>query len=82
MARKAHQRRCQLDGMTDEAADKSFAVEVEPSLGSFCRSATSTPARFILRSFRSLPQAAELSGKRIGLFSYGSGCAAEFSLAG
>jgi hydroxymethylglutaryl-CoA synthase len=79
MARKAHQRRCQLDGMTDEAADKSFAVEVEPSLRVPSQVGNIYTGSLYLALLSLLyHQAAELSGKRIGLFSYGSGCAAEF----
>jgi len=79
MARKAHQRRCQLDGMSEEAAEKSFAEQVEPSLRVPSQVGNIYTGSLYLALLSLLyHQAAELAGKRIGLFSYGSGCAAEF----
>ena len=79
MARKAHQRRCQIDGLTDEAADKSFAEQVEPSLRVPSQVGNIYTGSLYLALLSLLyHQAEELAGQRIGLFSYGSGCAAEF----
>lgn len=79
MARKAHQRRCQIDGLTDEAADKSFAEQVEPSLRIPSQVGNIYTGSLYLALLSLLHhQASELAGQRIGLFSYGSGCAAEF----
>ncbi len=79
MARKAHQRRCQIDGLTDEAADKSFAEQVEPSLRIPSQVGNIYTGSLYLALLSLLyHQAGELAGQRIGLFSYGSGCAAEF----
>jgi 3-hydroxy-3-methylglutaryl CoA synthase len=47
MARKAHQRRCQLDGMSEEAAERASPSRSSPRCGCRHRSATSTPARCI-----------------------------------
>jgi hydroxymethylglutaryl-CoA synthase len=79
MARKAHQRRCQIDGLTDEAADKSYTDQVEPSLRLPSQVGNIYTGSLYLALLSLLHhQASELSGQRIGLFSYGSGCAAEF----
>jgi hydroxymethylglutaryl-CoA synthase len=79
MARKAHQRRCQLDGMSEEAAEKSFTEQVEPSLRVPSQVGNIYTGSLYLALLSLLyHQAEELAGKRIGLFSYGSGCAAEF----
>ena len=51
MARKAHRHRRTLDGLTEQAADESFAVEVEPvARAAGAQSATSTRARCTSRS--------------------------------
>lgn len=79
MAKKAHQRRCQLDGRTEAEADASYAVEVEPSLrlpGQVGNIYTGSLYLALLSLLHY--EAAQLAGQRIGLFSYGSGCAAEF----
>lgn len=79
MARKAHARRCQLDGLDEAAADASYAREVEPSLRLPAQVGNIYTGSLYLALLSLLHhEAAELAGQRIGLFSYGSGCAAEF----
>lgn len=79
MARKAHRHRKAIDGVDEQAADASFAVEVARSLDLPSRVGNIYTGSLYL-SLASLLQAeAEgLVGRRIGLFSYGSGSAAEF----
>ena len=79
MARKAHQRRCQIDGLDEAAADASYQREVEPSLRLPSQVGNIYTGSLYLALLSLLHhEAAELAGQRIGLFSYGSGCAAEF----
>lgn len=79
MARKAHQRRCQIDGLDEAAADASYQREVEPSLRLPSQVGNIYTGSLYLALLSLLHhEAAELAGRRIGLFSYGSGCAAEF----
>ena len=79
MARKAHARRCQLDGMTEEQAEASFAAQVEPSLRIPAQVGNIYTGSLYLSLLSLLHhQAQMLVGQRIGLFSYGSGCSAEF----
>ena len=79
MARKAHRHARALDGLSEEAADASFAAEVAPSLrlpaqvGNVYTGALWLSLASLLES-----DAKALEGQRVGLFSYGSGCAAEF----
>jgi hydroxymethylglutaryl-CoA synthase len=79
MARKAHRQRRMLDGLSEQAADESFALEVEPSLelpalvGNIY-----TGSMYLALGSLLSAQASALEGQRIGLFSYGSGCCAEF----
>lgn len=79
MARKAHRHRRMLDGLTEQEADASFAVEVEPSLDLPARIGNIyTGSLYLALASLLNAEARELEGKRIGLFSYGSGCCAEF----
>ncbi|MCW5807509.1 MAG: hydroxymethylglutaryl-CoA synthase [Deltaproteobacteria bacterium] len=89
MARKAHQhvRRCDLEDASapwdvaqEEArADASFAAQVEPSLGACTRVGNIYTGSLYLGLAGLLhADARDLGGKRIGLFSYGSGCTSEF----
>ncbi len=79
LARKAHQLRCQLDGRDEAAGVSSFAVEVERSLDLPSQVGNIYTGSLYLALLSLLSkEAAQLEGKRIGLFSYGSGCAAEF----
>jgi hydroxymethylglutaryl-CoA synthase len=79
MARKAHRARRMLDGLTEAEADATFDAEVGPSLG-FSAEVGNVYTASLYMSLASLldAEAATLAGRRIGLFSYGSGCAAEF----
>ena len=78
--KKAHRHVMQLEGASEAEADASYAAEVAlVAAGCRRRSATSTRARLYLALASLLEaEAGELEGKRIGLFSYGSGCCAEF----
>lgn len=79
MAKKAHARRCQIDGLDEAAADASYEREVEPSLRLPSQVGNIYTGSLYLALLSLLHhQAGELAGKRVGLFSYGSGCAAEF----
>jgi len=79
MAQKAHRTRCAVDGLDDAAADQDFATTVAPSL-QFSAQVGNVYAGSLYLALASLlhAEAAQLEGRRIGLFSYGSGCAAEF----
>jgi hydroxymethylglutaryl-CoA synthase len=89
MARKAHAqvRRCDLednrtpwDAATEEQhAAASFATQVEPSLPLCSRIGNIYTGSLYLGLAGLLDaQAGALANKRIGLFSYGSGCTSEF----
>jgi hydroxymethylglutaryl-CoA synthase len=79
MARKAHRHRKMIEGLDEAAADASFAVEVERSLDLPSRVGNVYTGSLYLGLASLLhAEAAALEGQRIGLFSYGSGCAAEF----
>lgn len=79
MARKAHRHRRMMDGLSEEAADESFAVEVEPSLELPARIGNIyTGSLYLALASLLNAEARALEGRRIGLFSYGSGCCAEF----
>ncbi|HXX31475.1 MAG TPA: hydroxymethylglutaryl-CoA synthase [Myxococcaceae bacterium] len=93
MAKKAHAqlRRCDLEDRAGRALDAaaeaeeapraaaSFEAQVAPSLGLSARVGNVYTGSLYL-SLASLlhREAAALAGKRIGLFSYGSGCVSEF----
>jgi hydroxymethylglutaryl-CoA synthase len=89
MARKAHLhvRRCELadaaapwDAATEELrADTSFREQVEPSLG-LCAQIGNVYTGSLYLGLAGLVHArgAELAERRIGMFSYGSGCTSEF----
>ena len=89
MARKAHLlvRRCDLDdaGAAGDAAGEdarglaAFRDQVEPSLG-LCAQVGNIYTGSLYLGLAGLlhAQAASLTGQRIGLFSYGSGCTSEF----
>jgi hydroxymethylglutaryl-CoA synthase len=79
MARKAHRHRRMMDGWTEQAADESFAVEVEPSLALPAQIGNVYTGSLYLALASLLDADAKaIVGQRIGLFSYGSGCCAEF----
>jgi hydroxymethylglutaryl-CoA synthase len=79
MAKKAHRHRLAQDGVGEAEADAAFEVEVAPSLAipSVIGNAYSASLYLSLASLFDQERAA-LEGKRVGLYSYGSGCAAEF----
>jgi len=79
MARKAHRQRQSLDGLDEQAADASFAVEVERSLDLPSRVGNIyTGSLYLALASLLHAEVDAVVGKRIGLFSYGSGCTAEF----
>jgi hydroxymethylglutaryl-CoA synthase len=87
MAYKAHLRLAELDlarrPMDDEArgreAERTYAALVEPSLAMARRTGNSyTASLYLCLAWLAAQRAADLLGKEIGLFSYGSGCCAEF----
>ncbi|HUJ25806.1 MAG TPA: hydroxymethylglutaryl-CoA synthase [Myxococcales bacterium] len=79
MARKAHRHAMQLDGLPEAEADATFAAQVAPSLripsqvGNIYTGSLWMALASLLEA-----EAAQLAGQRVGLFSYGSGCMAEF----
>ncbi|MDB4970851.1 MAG: Hydroxymethylglutaryl-CoA synthase [Myxococcales bacterium] len=79
MAKKAHRHVMQIEGKTEAEADASYTAEVATSLrlpsqvGNIYTGSLYLALASLLEA-----EAAELEGKRIGLFSYGSGCCAEF----
>ncbi|MDW8282842.1 MAG: hydroxymethylglutaryl-CoA synthase [Myxococcales bacterium] len=79
MARKAHRHRKMLDGASEEAAEASFATEVEPSLRIPAQVGNIyTGSLYLALASLLHHDGSAVAGQRIGLFSYGSGCAAEF----
>jgi hydroxymethylglutaryl-CoA synthase len=79
MAKKAHRHVTQLEGRGEAEADASLAVEVGPSLRLPAQVGNIYTGSLYLALASLLHyEAAALDGRRIGLFSYGSGCAAEF----
>jgi hydroxymethylglutaryl-CoA synthase len=79
MARKAHRQRKLIDGLTEQAADESFGIEVEPSLRLPAEVGNIyTGSLYLALASLLHHEAAAIVGRRVGLFSYGSGCAAEF----
>jgi hydroxymethylglutaryl-CoA synthase len=79
MASKAHRRRLAADGVSQEEADVRFTTEVASSLAFSAQIGNVYTASLYL-SLASLlaTEATDLEGSRVGLFSYGSGCGAEF----
>lgn len=84
MARKAHLhvRRCDAEDagtpFDEAAADAAYAAQVAPSLGLCARVGNIYTGSLYLGLAGLLDaQAAELAGRRIALFSYGSGCTSE-----
>lgn len=79
MAKKAHRHVMQLEGKSEAEADASYNVDVAPSLrlpsqiGNIYTGSLYLALASLLEA-----EAAELEGKRVGLFSYGSGCCAEY----
>ena len=79
MARKAHRHRRMIDGLDAAAADATFADEVATSLllpaqiGNVYTGSLYVALASLLHA-----EARAIEGRRVGLFSYGSGCVAEF----
>jgi len=79
MARKAHRHLMMLDGHSEAEADASFAATVAPSLrmpgqvGNIY-----TGSLYLALASLLAAEATTLEGQRVGLFSYGSGCTAEY----
>ncbi len=79
MARKAHRHLAALRGLDEAQADASFATEVASSLR-FSAEVGNVYTASLYFALASLldAEAAALDGERVGLFSYGSGCCAEY----
>jgi hydroxymethylglutaryl-CoA synthase len=79
MARKAHRHSRTIDGLGEAAADATFADEVASSLA-FPAEVGNVYTGSLYLAVASLlhHEARALEGRRIGLFSYGSGCVAEY----
>jgi hydroxymethylglutaryl-CoA synthase len=80
MARKADKHRAvAVDGLDEAAAEARYDREVEPSLR-FAAEVGNIYTGSMYLALASLLhfEASTLAGKRIGFFSYGSGCGAEF----
>jgi len=79
MAYKAHRRRLAADGIGEAEADARFAVEVAPSLA-FSAQVGNVYTGSLYLALTSLLSGAGRpgAGARVGFFSYGSGCGAEF----
>jgi hydroxymethylglutaryl-CoA synthase len=79
MAKKAHRARKMIDGLSEAEADATFAEEVSSSLilpsqvGNVYTGSLYLALASLLHH-----EVSAIEGRRIGLFSYGSGCAAEF----
>ncbi len=79
MARKAHRHRRMIDGLDEASADATFAAEVATSLllpaqiGNVYTGSLYVALASLLHA-----EARAIEGRRVGLFSYGSGCVAEF----
>jgi hydroxymethylglutaryl-CoA synthase len=79
MAKKAHRQLMQSAGKSEAEADASYAVEVAPSLvlpGKVGN--VYTGSLYLALASLLAEEAQALEGRRIGLFSYGSGCCAEY----
>jgi hydroxymethylglutaryl-CoA synthase len=81
-ARRGDERASQLSTESEEfarAAEQSYAGLVEPALGlARLTGNTYTASLYICLAWLAERRARELEGREIGLFSYGSGCCAEF----
>lgn len=79
MAKKADARRALVEGLTVEAAEERFRREVGSSLV-FAGEVGNIYTGSLYMAVASMlhHEARDLEGRRVGLFSYGSGCAAEF----
>ena len=87
MAYKAHRRLLESEGRrtgeTPADAEESYAAQVEPWLGAAREVGnTYTASLYLCLAWLADQAASRFEGKRIGLFSYGSGCCAEFFTGG
>lgn len=79
MAKKAHRQLMQLEGKSEAEADASFAAEVATSLrlpsqvGNIYTGSLYLALASLLHA-----EGKALEGRQVGLFSYGSGCCAEY----
>lgn len=79
MAKKAHRHLMMMEGRTEAEADDSYNVQVAPSLRIPSQVGNIYTGSLYLALASLLDVEAEsLEGKRVGLFSYGSGCGAEY----
>lgn len=79
MAKKAHRHLMMMEGKTEAEADDSYNVQVAPSLRIPSQVGNIYTGSLYLALASLLDVEAEsLEGKRVALFSYGSGCAAEY----
>lgn len=79
MAKKAHRQLMQLEGKSESEADASYATEVAPSLNLPSQVGNIyTGSLYLALTSLLEAEADKLEGQRIGLFSYGSGCCAEY----
>lgn len=79
MAKKAHRHVEQIEGKTDAQADASYAEQVASSLRLPSQIGNIYTGSLYLALASLLEfEAADIEGKRISLFSYGSGCTAEW----
>jgi hydroxymethylglutaryl-CoA synthase len=79
MAKKAHRHLMQIEGKTEADADASYQAEVAPSLripsqvGNIYTGSLYMALASLLDS-----EAKAIEGQQVGMFSYGSGCCAEY----
>jgi hydroxymethylglutaryl-CoA synthase len=79
MAKKAHRHVMQLEGKSEVEADASYNEQVSSSLKLPSQVGNVYTGSLYLALASLLEhEAGELEGKRVGLFSYGSGCTAEY----
>jgi hydroxymethylglutaryl-CoA synthase len=79
MARKAHRHRLGLDGLSEVEADATFTEQVGASLELPAEVGNVyTGSLYLALASLLHREVSAIAGRRIGLFSYGSGCTAEF----
>ncbi len=89
MAMKAHRRLLEVDGhaagraVEDDRAAASYRTQAAPGLAAVARVGnTYTASLYLCLAALLEAEGRTLAGKRLGLFSYGSGCCAEFFTGG
>src|SRR2546426_8297 len=81
MAMKAHRRLLEIDGraVAEDAAAASYRTQAAPGLAAVARVGnTYTASLYLCLASLLEAEGRALAGERLGLFSYGSGCCAEF----